>query len=231
DDLFFDFLDLVEHVKPKIVVAENVKGMIVGNAKGYAREVLRRFDQLGYNVQLFLINGADCGLPQRRERVFFVAIKKTFNAKKLELSPHEKWITAEEAFSQVNNTQEELASSRADASNKAVQKYWPKTLPGESFAEAHRRETGKVRHFSWVKLDPKKPSITVLATWQLIFHWQEQRRLTLSEVRVLSSFPDDYDFDSEKIGGYMMGMSVPPYMMATVADAIRDQWLPCIGLG
>lgn len=230
DDLFFDFLDLVEYVKPKIVVAENVKGMIVGSAKGYAREVLRRFDQLGYNVQLFLINGADCGLPQRRERVFFVAARKEYKAPKIIIEPKEPLIGVSTAFDSVENSKEEIDDAMRLDPDGVVTQFWRDTQPGYSFTKASMKQRGKPSFFNWVKLHPFEPSPTVTAHWEIMFHWKEQRRLTLSEVRVLSSFPDDYSFDSIRIGGYMMGMSVPPYMMATVADAIRDQWLPHIGL-
>lgn len=53
DDLFFVFLDTVEKLKPKIVVAENVVGLVSGNAKGYVNEIIKRFKELGYSVQLF----------------------------------------------------------------------------------------------------------------------------------------------------------------------------------
>jgi len=231
DDLFFDFLDLVEHVKPKIVVAENVKGMIVGNAKGYAREVLRRFDQLGYDVQLFLINGADCGLPQRRERVFFVAARKEYSVPKITISPKQRWISASEAFASVDNKDEDIEDAMRLDPDSVANEFWSKTQPGCSFSQASMKGRGKASFFNWTKLHPSEPSLTIPAHWQTMFHWKEQRRLTLAELRVLSSFPDDYSFDSVSVGGYMMGMSVPPYMMATVADAIRDQWLPRIGLG
>ena len=69
-DLFFDFLDLANKLKPKVIVAENVKGMIIGNAKSYTKQVMRRFDEIGYNCQLFLLNFY-YGSASKRERVFF----------------------------------------------------------------------------------------------------------------------------------------------------------------
>lgn len=86
DDLFFVFLDTVERLKPKVVVAENVKGIIAGNAKGYCREVISRFKGLGYDVQVFLLNAAEMNVPQRRERVFFVANRCGFPALRLDFN-------------------------------------------------------------------------------------------------------------------------------------------------
>ena len=76
-DLFFDYLDLVEKLRPKAAIAENVKGMIAGNARGYTKAVLRRFKDIGYKPQLFVVNAADCGVPQKRERVFLSRVETT----------------------------------------------------------------------------------------------------------------------------------------------------------
>ena len=73
DDLFFVFLDTVEKLRPKVVVAENVVGLILGNAKGYVREIVRRFNEIGYAVQIFKLNAVFMDVPQKRERVFFIA--------------------------------------------------------------------------------------------------------------------------------------------------------------
>lgn len=69
DDLFMVFLDTVEKLRPKAVVAENVEGMLRGNAKGYVSEIISRFKDLGYAVQLFKLNARDFDVPQERESV------------------------------------------------------------------------------------------------------------------------------------------------------------------
>ena len=55
-DLFFDYLDIVEKLHPKVVIAENVKWMLKWNAKWYLKLVFERFNELWYNVQLFLLH-------------------------------------------------------------------------------------------------------------------------------------------------------------------------------
>src|SRR5690606_26513037 len=73
DDLFFEFIDVVKKLQPKVVVAENVKGLLIGNAKGYVKQIFKKFNEAGYSVQLFLLNAAFMGVPQKRERTFFIA--------------------------------------------------------------------------------------------------------------------------------------------------------------
>lgn len=89
DDLFFEFIDLAAILKPKIVIAENVKGLIMGNAKGYVNLIVKKFNEIGYKVQLFLLNAATMGVPQKRERVFFVATRKDIQFPNLVLNFNE----------------------------------------------------------------------------------------------------------------------------------------------
>ena len=86
DDLFFDFIDIAEKLQPKVVVAENVKGLIQGNARGYVKQIFKKFREIGYACQLFLLNSAAMGVPQRRERTFFIANRIGLNKIKLEFN-------------------------------------------------------------------------------------------------------------------------------------------------
>lgn len=83
DDLFFVFLDTVEKLKPKIVVAENVPGIVAGNAKGYVNAIVKRFRELGYDLQIFQLNSAYMDCPQARNRVFFIANRMNYPKIKL----------------------------------------------------------------------------------------------------------------------------------------------------
>jgi len=76
DTLFFDFIDLAKKLQPKVVVAENVKGLLLGEAKQYVRQIYREFDLAGYYCQHWLLDASKMGVPQRRERVFFIALRK-----------------------------------------------------------------------------------------------------------------------------------------------------------
>ena len=76
DTLFFDFIDLAKELQPKVVVAENVKGLLLGNAKEYVKKIYEEFDKAGYYCQHFLLDASKMGVPQRRERVFFVCLRK-----------------------------------------------------------------------------------------------------------------------------------------------------------
>ena len=76
DTLFFDFIDLAQELQPKVVVAENVKGLLMGAAKKYVIKTYEAFDKAGYYCQYFLLDASKMGAPQKRERVFFIALRK-----------------------------------------------------------------------------------------------------------------------------------------------------------
>jgi DNA (cytosine-5)-methyltransferase 1 len=226
-DLFFDYLDLVERLKPKVAIAENVKGMILGNAKGYTKLIMARFREIGYRPQLFLINAADCGVPQRRERVFFCAVRNDIDVPPLQLAPTHRWISAGEACADVQDlTDAELKDTHPRQSDLS---WWNGTEKGQNYGAAVARVRGKPSLFQHTRLDDRKPCGTLTANASLFTHWSECRRLTYREWKRLGSFPDDYQAKSDKIGKYMIGMSVPPKMTEVVARAVCTQWFeaPC----
>ena len=74
-------------------------------------------------------------------------------------------------------------------------------------------------------MNGNKPSGTITGVEKNPAHWSECRTLTYREWKRLGSFPDDYQAKTDKIGKYMIGMSVPPKMTEQVARAVIDQWL------
>jgi DNA (cytosine-5)-methyltransferase 1 len=85
DDLVFVYCETIQKLMPKVFILENVSGLIKGNARAYAKKILLILDKIGYDVQLFSLNAASMGIPQRRPRVFFIGVKKEYKMKKLEL--------------------------------------------------------------------------------------------------------------------------------------------------
>jgi DNA (cytosine-5)-methyltransferase 1 len=222
-DLFFDYLDLVNRLRPKVAIAENVRGLIIGNAKGYVKLIMARFKEIGYRPQLFLLNAADCGVPQKRERVFFCAVRDDIDAPSLKLAPKCRWISAGEACSDVQELTDDEIRETAP-SNEALQ-FWKLTQQGESFAAAKRKITGKGNGFGRVRGHAAMPSCTLTAHPGDFYHWSQCRQFSYREIKRLGSFPDDYRATSDKIGKYMIGMSVPPLMAKYVASEICRQWL------
>jgi len=222
-DLFFDYLNLVERLKPRVAIAENVKGMILGNAKGYTKLVMQRFREIGYTPQLFLLNAADCGVPQRRERVFFVAQRNDLEKPALRLQPKHRWISAGEDCQDLQELTCEEKKSERMAEKSTL--YWQHTKQGRCMSEGCEAVTKKRSWFNNYKLHASEPSFTLSTQEQCFSHWTQPRNLTFREWKRLGSFPDDYHAKTDKIGKYMIGMSVPPKMTEQVARAVIEQWL------
>ena len=211
DDLFFDFIQTAKNLQPKIVVAENVKGLIIGNAKGYVKEIFKEFSNANYDCQLFLLNAVKMGVPQRRERTFFLARRKDLNLPQIKLNFDEPIVSLRQAL-------EGTSSNGAKPLSPKALKLWKNTIPGEDFAKA-----AKGSWFTWNRLSWAKPTPT-LVSGSPPSHPDKPRHLSHSETIRIQAFPDDYNFNNID-ANYVCGMSVPPFMTQRVADQIIKQWL------
>lgn len=214
DDLFFDFIQTAKNLQPKVVVAENVKGLVIGNAKGYVKEIFKAFSDAGYDCQLFLLNSAKMGVPQRRERTFFLARRKDLNLPQIKLNFDEPIITLRQTLKGTSSINAKPLSPKAFS-------YWKNTIPGKSFAKAANGSWFTQNRLSW-----GKPAPTVVAG-SPPSHPDQPRYLSHSEVIRIQSFPDDYNFNNIE-ANYVCGMSVPPFMTQRVAHQIAQQWFEIV---
>ena len=75
DDLFYEFARILEGLKPKAFIAENVAGLVRGKAKGYFKDILQRLKDAGYQVRAQLLDASWLGVPQARKRLFFIGMR------------------------------------------------------------------------------------------------------------------------------------------------------------
>lgn len=209
DDIFFSFIDVAKVLRPKIVIAENVKGLIQGNARGYVRAIFDRFREAGYDVQLFLLNASRMGVPQTRERTFFIARRADLNLPSIDLTFNEDPISLREAFADLPEGHETQATA----------------LTPSILADYRRIRLGKKNRYYSVSIahpDLPAPTITsyVTSSGGSVLHW-EGRKFSPAEAVRIQTFPDDYDF-GDLDPGYLLGMSVPPLMMKRIAEAVAS---------
>ena len=203
DTLFFDFIDLAKKLQPKIVVAENVKGLLLGDAKQYVIQIYREFDKAGYYVQHWLLDASKMGVPQKRERVFFIAMRK-------DLAKH--FLHFADMFTEVPKLELNFKEPK---------------IPIKHFAKGvAKKETQNYSEsrFGDVMLDVNKPSNTIAT--DINRYWLDENTLIDKDtVSLIGSYPLDYnhlDFNNPQ---YLIGMSVPPVMTAQIANQIYKQWL------
>ena len=215
DDLFFVFLDTVEKLQPKIVIAENVVGIVKGKAKGYVNLILKRFRSLGYNVQAFKLNSAYMNVPQARERIFFIANRMGFE--KLELSFNESPIV----FKEVRSEHGKPFKDKNSYLQTLIEKAGPNDRKMEDVIERISGEKGKYFTIPIVHDSQVSPTVTSGGNF---FRYCDRLLLSDEDFRNVQSFPQDYDFKGNNVQ-YVCGMSVPPNMMANVAKEVYRQWL------
>ena len=227
DTLFFDFIDLGKKLQPKVVIAENVKGLLLGNAREYVRNIYDAFDKAGYYCQHFLLDASKMGVPQRRERVFFICLRKDLASNflyqkdmftilpKLEL----QYNYAEIPFKKIDTNISEKGENRFSP---MLEKHWDIWGIGKSYNEVnHPSYSG----FGYIKVNPERAIQTILAHPESgTYHHKYKRQLNNYEYILCGTYPTDYNFLDNK-AKYLIGMSVPPVMTAQIASQVFDQWL------
>ena len=210
DDLVFVYCDTIIKLQPKVFLLENVKGIIQGNAKVYSKNIVKKMTDAGYNVQVFCLNAASMGVPQKRERVFFIGHKKEYSVPKLKLEFNEVAIP----FGEIKETglQEGISGQRA--------KMWEDCKQGKSFATVSNGS-----NFSSMRLSDNEVCNTITANQcEGFFHSTEKRKISDNECKLIGTYPFDYNFKQLR-PMYLIGMSVPPVMTAQIANQIKIQWL------
>ena len=226
DTLFFDFIDLAKELQPKVVVAENVKGLLMGSAKSYVIEIYKSFDEAGYYCQHFLLDASKMGVPQRRERVFFIALRKDLAepfmeqvdmftvVPKLELTFKEREIKFGEVYH--NYTDRELTPSCLNLWNH-------KKDIDNDLGSINERIFGKPTYFGFKFTKENEVNKTIIANDNTVL-FSEPRLLNKDELCCIGTYPKDYNFKANK-PEYLIGMSVPPIMTAQISTQIFQQWL------
>lgn len=223
NDLPFVFLDLVEQLRPKCVLLENVAGMLAGKMRPVASAVYRRFEELGYRLDVRLMEAQWFGVSQLRKRAFFMASRL---GQPVAPRPISKPIPAGKALLGVEPVT--LFDNCLSPRWKFLLKHMRPYERGQDMLQRLVRE-GKLEKnakltymadkgywFSWRMLHPAKPSVTVTKI-PMLLHW-ERRPVAVEEALVLTGFPVDYKLDgSYQARWNRIGNAVAPPMTREIA--------------
>jgi len=223
DTLFFDFIDLAKELKPKVVVAENVKGLLMGAAKSYVIAIYKAFDEAGYTCQHFLLDASKMGVPQRRERVFFIALRKDLAPKFMEQKDMFTFLPKLEM--NFNENEIPFKDFILFNENEENEKMTPCLL--NEYDNIKEGEQSK-KYFQFSKINRNKVASTITTSQSKSgacqVHPYIKRFFNNNELCLIGSYPLDYNFLKLKYS-YLIGMSVPPVMTAQIASNIYEQWL------
>lgn len=235
DDLFFEFARVLRGVQPKVFVAENVKGITLGAAATLLGD--EQFDMFGaekqtiyhtlvdagYNVRYKVLNSADYGVAQARERTIFIGVRKDIKREITFPVQRSTRVTVRDAIHDVRH------NDRLDHESKRLSdlqlECWRDMHAGESMADYGARVRRKISGFTRIKIDADDASPTVVTQPEL-FHYEEPRTLSIAEVKRLCSFPDDYYLGDKFVDKWeRLGRAVPPFMMRAVAEHVYQSIL------
>lgn len=204
--LYKSMVRFVELTKPKVFVAENVKG-ITTIQNGEVPEIIKNdFEKLGYEVSYTLHHVANFGVPQSRERIIFVGISKEVLINKYEhpknIFTQQKWICLDKAIGDLEYKSE----------GEVPNHYWSK-------AKMFKGTQGN----SLVKRDKIGPTMRAEHHGNIEWHWSGKRRLSAREAARIQSFPDDFIFYPSTSSAYrQVGNAVPPVFGWHIANSISN---------
>lgn len=204
DDLSFMFIETAQKLQPKVVIMENVEGLLLGAAWFYVQKIYENFDKSGYNVRHYLLKGESLGIPQRRHRVFFVAVRKdlNFDFDLLDMNFNYKPVT----FGMVKEGQAK------EIKTPVAKKLVNLSMPGDvSFADVCKRINEKPNGFGRCFLWDNEIPATIVSANDYI-RGSEKKYASDEDIRNIQTFPIDYNFGNQKVT-YICGMSVPPIMI------------------
>jgi DNA (cytosine-5)-methyltransferase 1 len=208
-NLYKALVTAVTKIKPKIFIAENVKGLLLWNDGLAIQTILKDFADCGYNVEYKLFNVADYGVPQVRERVIIVGIHQDLKTKiewskpthsKSSILGLQKWVSAQQAIGDLE-------------CEKNAQKLTNNQYSG---AKKNKGQGNKI-------IDANKPAPTIRAEHHgnIEFHYKLPRRLSAREAARLQSFPDNFEFLQSTTDAYrQIGNAVPPVFAWHIAQSV-----------
>lgn len=210
-NLYQSMAKVIEIIRPKVFLAENVKGLLTWE-NGLAIETITNdFSKLGYRVSYKLFNTADYGVPQIRERVIVVGIRNdiqaelkwpepTHSSSDLTLKP---WVTIQDAIGDLEDENRH------------------NSLPNNGYSKA-KLFKGKQGN-TITKADRPAPTMRAEHHGNIEFHYSLPRRLSAREAARIQTFPDDFVFVKSTSDAYrQIGNAVAPVFAWHLAQTLKD---------
>lgn len=220
NQLYLEFVRMLLAKRPRFFIAENVKGILSLEGGQVFRTIREDFARAGYRTAYALLNAADYGVPQRRERVFLFGVQEGVEANLATFPPAPThappgraaalgllpWVTVGDALARIPEPDQ------------------PHELTNHDYTKYKLRFNGYLGHR---EIDPRLPSPTITARGDsrggvvILHHPGNHRRMSVREVAIVQSFPLDFHFCGSRTAGYrQVANAVPPLLAAAVAGSV-----------
>jgi DNA (cytosine-5)-methyltransferase 1 len=226
NQLFREFARIVEIVQPSYFVMENVARLFTHNKGETKKEIIELFKKMNYNVDCKVVNTADFGIPQVRNRVLFIGNRISNNIV-FPTKTIDKPISIKEAIDKLPKLK---SGEKSKIPNHISMKHSEQMLEKMKYVsdggnrneipELIRPKSGDVRKY--IRYKSTEPSVCVTGDMRKIFHYSQNRALTVRELATLQTFPLDFIFKGSTISQQQqVGNSVPPILAKEIALTIK----------
>lgn len=244
--LYLSYLRILKEVNPRGFVIENVPGLVRLFDGKIKDSILERLGNMGYNVRYQILKASNYGVPQNRQRVFFVGLKKGF----FEFpEKSEQIITTKMALDDLPdlvNNYGDIEQEYKDVSHNPYQQLMRKRskVVYNHVAAHHTEKTKKIIsmvpdggnykdlpeeyrksrnfHVAWTRFNSMTPAPTIDTGHRHHFHYKFNRVPTVRECARLQSFPDDFIFLGNKTEQFrQVGNAVPPLLAQAIATSLK----------
>lgn len=245
--LYLSYLNLINFLKPKAIIIENVPGLVTLYKGRIKDDIISSLTKMGYKVTYKILCSSDYGVPQKRRRVFFVALKN--NVFKFPISSS-KLITCEMAISDLPSLEDNLGVKENIYQCKP-KNFYQKMMRENSqkvFNHLGTNHSDRVKSIislipdggnykclpekykkevnfksAWSRFSSNKPAPTIDTGHRHHFHYKFNRVPTVRECARLQSFPDDFIFIGTKTQQLrQVGNAVPPLMAKSLAEKLLE---------
>jgi DNA (cytosine-5)-methyltransferase 1 len=227
--LFYEYMRVLKHVRPKFFVAENVSGMLAERNAKPLRNIVAMFDGEGYSVICKMLKASDYGVPQDRERVFIVGYDSDFFGGAFWFpDPQRGKVTLRDAIGDLEGL--EVGKTDVVKNHETIRSGYSSMFMSRNRVRGWNEQSFTIlataRH---APLHPGAPKMVKVEKDKFAFvkgRESEYRRLTVRECARIQTFPDDYEFVYDRVeqGYKMVGNAVPVNMAYRIAKQIRQDW-------
>ena len=218
DDLSFVFIETVKKLKPKTVIMENVEGLLLGEAFEYVRNIYTHMRTAGYRMHHWLLKGENMGVPQKRHRVFFVAVRNDLNIDPLELDMTFNYEPVPFGLVRTKNGIPFRHETEA-------KKWLDLSLPCDKrLADVVIRHGLPEKLFTHKIYQDHNVAQTLAAAGDY-YRGFDKTKISAMDCVSVQTFPQDFDFltDNPTFTQYICGMSVPPIMIKRIVTRLIEQ--------
>lgn len=235
--LFFDYIRILKSKQPKFFLAENVSGMLANRHNDAVQNILKMFDDCGYDVSLTLVNAKDYGVAQERKRVFYIGFRKDLSIKfefpKGSTCDDNKKISLKDIIWDLQNTAvpalDKNKSNPIAINNNEyfVGSYSPIFMSRNRVKSWHEQGFTVQASGRQCQLHPQAPKMVKNGENDFRFREGKEhlyRRMTIREVARIQGFPDDFKFIYQNTNDAykMIGNAVPINLAYEIALSIKQ---------